>query len=216
MIPLTSGGSPVVNSSEVPTVLDPEAAPFIPGNSNLSVRTQPVVLSQQWSKSSEGNGLTVERNCSNHDSVIQITETDNPKYLLQNLKAKNRDRPVIAHLNINFLDPKLEPLQDIIKDTVDILLVSETKLDDTFPSGRFFIEGYKEPFRLDRYKNGGGLMFFVHDDLDCKEIKSHKLPKSTEGIFIKLTIRNTKWLIMGGYNPQKKNNKNFLNSQQRT
>ena len=55
-------------------------------------------------------------------------------------------------------------------------------------------------------------MFFVHDVLDCKEIKSHKLPKSTEGIFIKLTIRNTKWLIMGGYNPQKKNIKNFLNN----
>ena len=108
---------------------------------------------------------------------IDINETDDPKSLLQKLKAKNSDRPVIAHININFLNPKYEPLKDIIKDNVDILLVSETKLDDTFPDGQFFIEGYKEPVRLDRNKNGGGLLFFIHDDLNSKEIKSHKLTK---------------------------------------
>ena len=40
-------------------------------------------------------------------------------------------------------------------------------------------------------------------------IKSHKLG-NTERIFLKLTIRNTKWLIFGGYNPKKENIKNFL------
>ena len=83
-------------------------------------------------------------------------------------------------------------------------------MDDTFPCGKFFIEGYKEPIRLDRNRNGGGLLFFIRDDLDSKEIKSHKLPKKVEGIFIKLIIRNTKWLIMGGYNPDKKDISNFL------
>ena len=63
-----------------------------------------------------------------------------------------------------------EPLKDIIKDKVDILLISETKIDERFPEGRFFIDGYKEAIRLDRNKNGGGLIFFIHDDLECKEI----------------------------------------------
>ena len=108
---------------------------------------------------------------------VSIDENDDPKVLLETLKAKNRDRPIVAHININFLSPKFEPLKDIIKDNIDILLVSETKLDDTFPDGQFFIEGYKEPIRLDRNKNGGGLLFFIHDDLESKEIKSHKLPK---------------------------------------
>ena len=58
--------------------------------------------------------------------------------------------------------------------------------------------------RLDRNKNGGGLLFFIRDDLDCIEMKSHRLPKTVEAIFMKLIIRNTKWLIMGGYNPDKK------------
>ena len=57
---------------------------------------------------------------------------------------------------------------------------------------------------------GEDYCFFIRDDLDSKEIKSHKLPKKVEGIFIKLIIRNTKWLIMGGYNPDKKNISKFL------
>ena len=51
-------------------------------------------------------------------SVISINDKDNddPKKLLQTLKAKNSERPIVAHLNINFLNPKFEPLKDIIKD----------------------------------------------------------------------------------------------------
>ena len=72
------------------------------------------------------------------DIDISINESDDPKILLEKLKAKNKDRPIIAHININFLNPKFEPLKDIIKDNIDILLISETKLDDTFPDGQFF------------------------------------------------------------------------------
>ena len=43
-----------------------------------------------------------------------IAENDDPKAVLQELKTKNRERPVIAHLNINFLDLKFEKLMDII------------------------------------------------------------------------------------------------------
>ena len=56
-------------------------------------------------------------------------------------------------------------------------MISETKLDDTFPEGQFVIDGYKEPIRLDRNQNGGGLMFYVKDDLDCKEI--YRFPKKS-------------------------------------
>ena len=148
----------------------------------------------------------------NKISNFKLNENDDPKKILINLKKKNRDRPIIAHLNINFLDKKFEPLMDQVMNNVDILLLSETKLDDTYPSGKYFIEGYKEPIRLDRNKNGGGLLFFVRDDLDSIEIKLHKLPKKVEALFLKLRIRNTKWLIVGGYNPDKKNISNFLDN----
>ena len=40
-----------------------------------------------------------------------INENDDPKILLQALKAKNKDRPIVAHININFLNPKFEALR---------------------------------------------------------------------------------------------------------
>ena len=40
---------------------------------------------------------------------------------------------MIAHLNINLLSPKFEQLSYLIKDKIDILLISETKLDASFP-----------------------------------------------------------------------------------
>ena len=117
------------------------------------------------------------------DSILEINE-DDPETVLRELKAKNADRPILAHLNINFLESKFEPLKSLIKENIDILLISETKLDDTFPSGQFLIEGYKKPIRLDRNNQGGGILFFIRDDLTGKELKSHKLPSDVEGIFI--------------------------------
>ena len=135
---------------------------------------------------------------------------DDPTTALKVLKSNNADRPVIAHLNINFLEPKFEALKSLIKDNIDILMISETKLDDTFPSGQFFIEGYAKPLRLDRNCHGGGILFYTRNDLPCKELKAHKLPANVEGIFVEITIRKTKWLIMGGYNPHKGDISYFL------
>ena len=36
----------------------------------------------------------------------------------------------------------------MIQNNIDILLVSETKLDDTFPVGQFYIDGYSTPYRF--------------------------------------------------------------------
>ena len=41
-------------------------------------------------------------------------------------------------------------LEEIIKDKIDILLISETRLDSSFPSDQFIVTGYSIPFRLNR------------------------------------------------------------------
>ena len=112
--------------------------------------------------SSEGEGITQS------DILESSIRVDDTNAILNEIKAKNADRLVIAHININFLAKKFEPLVSLIKDKIDIFLVSETKLDDTFPSNQFTINGYSEPFRQDRNRHGGGLAFFIIDDLPCK------------------------------------------------
>ena len=142
------------------------------------------------------------------ESHIEMNQ-DDPESVLRGLKAKNADRPIIAHLNINFLESKFEPLKSMIKDNIDILFISETKLDETFPLGQFQIDGYRS-VRLDRDNHGGGILFFIRDDLPCKELKLHTLPNDIEAIFIEITIRKVKYLIMGAYNPHKDKISYFL------
>ena len=65
----------------------------------------------------------------------------------------------------NFVE-KLEIL--IISGNIDILMVSETKLDNSFSVSQFLIDGYCPPFRLDRDNNGRRIMLFVREDIPCK------------------------------------------------
>ena len=145
------------------------------------------------------------------------TETlfDNPRItepvgILNNLRAKYPDQPIIAQININFLEKKFEPLLSLVKDKIDILMISETKIDGTFPFNQFVIDGYSQQFRLDRNCNGGGIIIYVRDHIPCKQIKTYSLPEDVEAMFIEITLGKTNWLLVGGYNPRKENISHFL------
>ena len=99
---------------------------------------------------------------------------------LKALKTKNSKRIVFGNLNINTINNKLEQLKYIIKNNIDVLIVTETKLDSLFPSGQFSIDGFAKPFLRDRNKNGGGTMIFVRDDIPSKEIKLNFVPYDIE------------------------------------
>ena len=131
--------------------------------------------------------------------------------ILDDLNNKNKDKIVIAHLNINHVVNKFEPLGPIVKDRVHVLLLSETKLDASFRNGQFLIEGYKNPFRKDRNAFGGGLLLYVKNDIPCKKIRLPTLPHDIECIFIEIKLRKTKYILIGGYNPRKEDISRFLN-----
>ena len=58
------------------------------------------------------------------------------------LKLANPNKIVIGHLNINSLRNKFEALQDMVGESTDVLLVSESKLDHRFPEGQFTMNGF--------------------------------------------------------------------------
>ena len=91
---------------------------------------------------------------------------------------------------------------------VDILLVSETKIDDGFPQGQFVIDGFSAPNRLDRNCIGGDLMLFV------REVTSSNLltiqEKLIERFYFELNLRNSKWLANCSYNHCKNGIENHL------
>ena len=79
-------------------------------------------------------------------------------------------------------------LEVLIKDKIDISLISETKLDSSFPSGQFVIKGYSTPFRLDRNQNGGGLLLYVREDIPCKILKEYTPEKPIENLFVEINF----------------------------
>ena len=78
------------------------------------------------------------------------------KNLLTKMKHDNPNKIVIGHLNINSIRSKFEYLKGFIGNNIDVCLIDETKLNDSFPQGQFIIEGYHVPFRIDRNDRGGG------------------------------------------------------------
>ena len=91
-----------------------------------------------------------------------------------------------------FVRNKFDLLGDIIKNNIDILMISETKLDSSFTNGQFQIHGYSEPYRLGRNGSGGGILVYIREDILTKLIDSQT---KVEGFFIELNLRRKKWLL---------------------
>ena len=112
------------------------------------------------------------------------------------------NRLIISQLNINSLKSKFLGVINLIKH-IDILVLTETKLDESYPKSQFFIEGYSPRFRQDRNLNGGGVMIYLREDIPCKVLHKHNAPDNFEGNFLELNLRKSKWLLFGGYDPHK-------------
>ena len=67
------------------------------------------------------------------------SDQDLPENVLHFLRLKNGDRIILGHININSIRNKIGLLGDMIKDKIDILLVSETKINSSFPLVYLFL-----------------------------------------------------------------------------
>ena len=100
---------------------------------------------------------------------------------------------------MNSLRYKSDSIVGILRSNVDILLISETKNDSSFPTAQFKIEGYTT-YRLDRNSNGGGILLYIREDIPSTLLNTKLL---IEGFCIEINIRKKKWLLVCTYNPNK-------------
>ena len=80
-----------------------------------------------------------------------------------------------------------------------LLLISETKIDSSFPNAQFQIEGYTT-YRLDRNANGGGIFLYIREDIPSTLLNSDM---SLESFCIEINISKKKCLLVCTYNPNK-------------
>ena len=118
------------------------------------------------------------------------------------MKENSPNKLIVVHLNINSIRNKLEFLEDVINRNLDIILLLETKLDDSYHSAQFILKGYGVPYRFDRNSRGGGLLFYICEDIFSKFLKLRS-DSNIESIRVEINLRKRKWFINGSYNPSK-------------
>ena len=121
--------------------------------------------------------------------------------MIQNDRLKFLHNPRIAYLNISSLRNKVIDLGEILKDLpLDYLVISETKLEESFPNAQFKLNGYEIRARRDRHKHGGELIEFVRQGFICKRSKKYE-PNYSECIYSEFTISKRKWICFSIYRP---------------
>ena len=68
-------------------------------------------------------------------------------------------------MNRNSTRNKFEFLFTQMKANIDVLMTSETKIDNSYPIGIFVINDFSTPYRLNRVSNHGGVMLYVREDI---------------------------------------------------
>ena len=56
---------------------------------------------------------------------------------------------MIGQMDINSISSKFNQLKELVLKHVDVLVVCATKLDETFPSFKFHMDGFSLPYRLE-------------------------------------------------------------------
>ena len=115
----------------------------------------------------------------------------------KSIKAKHPKNLFFGHLNVNSIRNKLAYIEELIKRTFDIFLISETEIDDSFPNAYFKTEGYKR-FR----KN-------------CRSLESCLPNTIIEILPLELRLLNSKWLILGTYKPPSQNEPTYVSEIQK-
>ena len=124
------------------------------------------------------------------------------KSRLKEMKGQSSNKMILSHLNIDSIRNKFEALKFIVDSNKDLFLISETKLDDSFPRAPFLIKCFSAPYRFDRNSKGGELLFYIREDIPSK-ILTYSSNCDIETLLVEINLRKRKWLLNGSYNPNK-------------
>ena len=86
---------------------------------------------------------------------------------------------------------------------VDILMVTEAKIDEFFPTVPLFIPGFTSRYRFDRTKDGGGILVYIGEDIPSKLLNISCTTFEIECLGIEMNLRKVKWHVICSYNPHK-------------
>ena len=78
-------------------------------------------------------------------------------------------------MNINSIRNKFDSVRAALVDYVDIFIAAETKINKSFPTAQFAIDGFHRTLRLDATDKSGGLLVYVRSYLPLRQLTKHKI-----------------------------------------
>ena len=157
---------------------------------------------------SKHNLLTTGHGSLSSENSESCFSINNDILRIRKERIDNALNTIIGDLNINSIRNKFVLVENIIK-AFDIFLISESKLDCTFPLNQFHIAGFKQ-FRRDRNRFGGGLMLYINENIPCRPLNEHPKFPDLELIVFELHQSKHKSLFLGIYKPLCQNEIHFL------
>ena len=118
-----------------------------------------------------------------NDSVFPSKDISSHEY---GLPSRISNRSDCAQLNINSVRNKFDSLVNIKNNNIEILIISEAKLNPSFPVRKFLIHGFSEPYKLGRKSNGVGILLYIRKEIPLKLIDTKM---TVEGFFVEVYLR---------------------------
>ena len=117
------------------------------------------------------------------------------------LRIKYHNNPLVCFLNINIIRNKVVDLRTVMERCLpDLLVVIETKLNETFKTKTLLVNGYKTPIRRDRTEHGRGIMLYVRKGIVGRGVPVFETP-AIELLCSELTVSKRLWIVFSSYRP---------------
>ena len=171
-------------------------ASMITENSDAHVNNEPTGIEQADMRLSDIDNTGGN---SSQDVFDQVRE----------VREKHRDNFIAGHLNINSLRHKFVEIKELMTDKlIDLMFISETKLDSSFLDGTLEAEGYRIE-RRDRNQHGGGIAAYIRGDLPSRRRKDLE-HEGLENIACEVLLNKRKWILLCAYRPPSMSDSMFI------
>ena len=150
-------------------------------------------------KQHENARINSSKNNSSINNIPAISGNCDVNSVFRHLCLNHPQQIIIGHLNINSIRNKFDLMKIMLTRDIDILMITGTKLDDSFPVSQFEIDSFSAP--LDRNKNGDGILLYIRSYIVASKLNNYIFANGIEAFFIEINIKSNKWLIGCSYNP---------------
>ena len=141
-----------------------------------------------------------------------MTSDNGSETALRLNRSKYSKNIIFSCLSINSIRNNFDSIRAAIVNYVDIFIATETKINESFPTAQFAIDGFHKPLRLDAADKSGGLLVYVRSYLPLRQLTEHEISSHIQALVFEINLRKEKWFFLSIYKPPSQNCQYFLDS----